>query len=52
MSKENSQIFVIKTSPKTVLKDYAKLMHMADYEKKLNKKQKIILKLNLSLAPS
>ncbi len=48
MSKENSQIFVIKTSPKTVLEDYAKLMHMAGYEKKLNKKQKIILKLNLS----
>ncbi|KKN11951.1 hypothetical protein LCGC14_1021310, partial [marine sediment metagenome] len=47
MSK-NSQIFVVKTSPKTVLNDYEKLMHLANYQKSFDKKCKIILKLNLS----
>jgi uncharacterized protein (DUF362 family) len=48
MSNEKSQVFVIKTSPNSVLKDYEKLMHKADYQKRLSKTQKIILKLNLS----
>ena len=47
MSK-NSQIFVIKTSPETVLEDYKKLMHLASYEKYYTKDDRIILKLNLS----
>ncbi len=47
MSKK-PQIFVLKTSPKTVLDDYKKLMHMADYEKYFPKDQKTIIKLNLS----
>jgi hypothetical protein len=47
MSK-NSQIFVIKTSPKTILEDYQKLMHMANYQSYYNKDSKIIIKLNLS----
>jgi len=47
MSK-NSQIFVVKTSPKTVLEDYAKLMHMTEYDKYFLKDQKTIIKLNLS----
>ncbi|MHA2287229.1 MAG: DUF362 domain-containing protein [Promethearchaeota archaeon] len=43
-----SQIFVVKTTPETVLKDYSKLMHLAKYESVYNKKSKNILKLNLS----
>lgn len=48
MSSNNSQVFVIKTSPETILEDYKKLMHMADYENHFLKEQKTILKLNLS----
>ncbi|HEC38128.1 MAG TPA: DUF362 domain-containing protein, partial [bacterium] len=48
MATKNSQIFVVKTSPKTVLNDYEKLMHLASYKKSFDKKSKIILKLNLS----
>lgn len=39
---------MLKTSPETVLEDYKKLMHMADYENHISKAQKAILKLNLS----
>ncbi|MHA1730408.1 MAG: DUF362 domain-containing protein [Promethearchaeota archaeon] len=42
------RVFVIKTSPKTVLEDYRKLLHLADYEKHFSKEQKTIIKLNLS----
>ena len=45
---EKPKIFVIKTSPKTILEDYAKLMHIAEYEKYFSKDFKIIIKLNLS----
>ncbi|TFG29906.1 MAG: DUF362 domain-containing protein [Promethearchaeota archaeon] len=45
---EKSQIFVIKTSAKTVLDDYAKLMHMAEYQKCFPKDLQTIIKLNLS----
>jgi len=48
MTTEKSQIFVIRTSAKTVLDDYKKLMHLADYEKQFPKNQKTIIKLNLS----
>jgi len=44
----NSQIFVVKTSPKSILDDYQKLMDLANYQKFFEKSQKIILKLNLS----
>jgi len=47
MSKK-SQIYVVKTSSKTVLEDYKKLMHLAEYNKHYDKKSKNILKLNLS----
>ena len=47
MSKK-SQIYVVKTSPKTILEDYKKLMHLAEYSKHYDKKSKNILKLNLS----
>ena len=45
---EKPQIFVIKTSPKTVLEDYAKLMHMAEYQKRFPKNLQTLIKLNLS----
>ncbi|MFX1315302.1 MAG: DUF362 domain-containing protein [Promethearchaeota archaeon] len=48
MKSERPQIFVIKTSSKTVLEDYRKLLHMANYETFYNKNKKIIVKLNLS----
>lgn len=48
MTKEKPQIFVVKTSPDTVLEDYAKLMHIAKYQEHITKEQKVILKLNLS----
>ncbi len=44
----NEKIYVVKTSPKTVLKDYKKLMHMAKYQDYFKKNEKIIIKLNLS----
>lgn len=43
-----SIVAVLKTSPQTVLQDYAKLMHLAEYQKFLPKKHETILKLNLS----
>ncbi len=43
-----SQIFVVKTSPNTVLEDYKKLMRLTEYEKFYDKNNKTILKLNLS----
>ncbi|MCE8423941.1 MAG: DUF362 domain-containing protein [Candidatus Methanoperedens sp.] len=43
-----SKVSVIKTSPNTVLEDYKKLMHLADYEKVTLKNAKTILKINLS----
>ena len=45
---KNSQIFIVKTSPNTVLEDYKTLMHLANYEKHYSKDKKTILKLNLS----
>ncbi|MFX1410842.1 MAG: DUF362 domain-containing protein [Promethearchaeota archaeon] len=48
MKSERPQIFVIKTSAKTILEDYKKLLHNANYEKFYNKDKKIIVKLNLS----
>ncbi len=45
---KNSQVFVIKTTPKTVLEDYKKLMRFAEYSEYFKKNEKIILKLNLS----
>lgn len=43
-----SVVSVLKTSPKTVLDDYTKLMHLAEYEKFISKRRETILKLNLS----
>jgi hypothetical protein len=48
MKSEKPLIYVIKTSPQSILEDYTKLMHLANYEKFYPKDQKIIIKLNLS----
>lgn len=43
-----SKVAVVKTSPKTVIEDYNRLMHLAEYEKFLPRENKTIIKLNLS----
>lgn len=48
MMSNNSKIYVIKTSPETVLEDYHKLLHLAEYQKYFSPLNKIIVKLNLS----
>lgn len=48
MRQKKSKVAVIKTSPKTVLQDYDKLLQMADYNKVLPKNNPLIVKLNLS----
>ena len=45
---KQSSVAVLKTTPQTVLQDYSKLMHLAEYQKFLPKKYETILKLNLS----
>ncbi len=41
-------VAVLKTTPQTVLQDYEKLMHLAEYEKFLSNKIETVIKLNLS----
>jgi uncharacterized protein (DUF362 family) len=48
MTVSRSKVFIIKTSSSTVLEDYNKLLHLAEYQKNFQKNQKIIIKLNLS----
>jgi uncharacterized protein (DUF362 family) len=45
---EKPRIAVLKTSPETVLQDYKKLMHLAEYQRHLLKDKETILKINLS----
>lgn len=42
------KVAVLKTSPDTVLDDYKKLMHLAEYQTFMNRNIDILLKLNLS----
>ena len=52
MVPKNPQIFVVKTSPKTVLADYQKLMQMANYQNYFDKetrKTPILLSTNLHI---
>lgn len=42
------KVAVLKTSPQTILEDYKKLMHLAQYERFLQKNIETLLKLNLS----
>ena len=41
-------VVVLKTSPTTVLNDYRRLMHLAEYEGFIDKSKDTVLKLNLS----
>ena len=41
-------VVVLKTSPETVLDDYRRLLHMAEYEGLIDKNKDTIIKLNLS----
>ncbi len=43
-----SKVVVIKTEPKHVIKDYSKLMDLAEYKKYIKKEYQTIVKLNLS----
>lgn len=43
-----ARVAVLKTSPETVLEDYARLMRLADYQNYLQKDKKIALKINIS----
>jgi len=43
-----SIVSAVKTTPKTVLNDYQKVMELAGYEKHLPKDKELVLKLNLS----
>ena len=43
-----SKVVVLKTSPETVIDDYKKLMHLADYENFISKDTDTLLKINLS----
>jgi uncharacterized protein (DUF362 family) len=42
------KVAVFKTSPETVLEDYVRLMHLADYQNYLPKDKEIALKINIS----
>ncbi|MFX1495316.1 MAG: DUF362 domain-containing protein [Promethearchaeota archaeon] len=48
MKGNKSQVFVIRTSPKSISEDYKKLMHLTEYQNYYSKQKKIIIKLNLS----
>ena len=48
MTRKNSKVFIVNSTPKTILEDYRKLMHLANYEDYYSKDKKIIIKLNLS----
>lgn len=43
-----STVSVLKTSPNTILNDYSKLMHLAEYKKYLPDNKDTVIKLNLS----
>lgn len=43
-----SKVVVLKAKPETVLEDYKKLMHLADYQKYLPKDNNTALKINIS----
>lgn len=43
-----SKVAILKTSPKTIINDYSQLMQLANYKKHIPKKNKTIIKINLS----
>ena len=48
MQTKQSKIYVVKTSPSTILQDYANLMHLAKYQDYITLDDKVVIKLNLS----
>ena len=42
------KVAVLRTTPRTILGDYARLMHLAEYENFVSKDRQILIKLNLS----
>lgn len=47
-NRKKARVAVIKTSPETILEDYSRLLELIDYKKHIPKKNKTLLKLNLS----
>jgi uncharacterized protein (DUF362 family) len=45
---ERSKVVVLKTSTESILDDYKKLLHLADYERFISKDNTTLIKLNLS----
>ena len=45
---KKTKVVVLKTSPESVVADYSKLMHLADYEANISKDIQTLIKLNLS----
>jgi uncharacterized protein (DUF362 family) len=45
---ERSKVIVLKTSTESILDDYKKLLHLADYERFISKDNTTLIKLNLS----
>ncbi|MFQ6092785.1 MAG: DUF362 domain-containing protein, partial [bacterium] len=43
-----SKVAVLKTRPETVLEDYGRLMHLAEYERFVDKGKETLLKINIS----
>jgi len=43
MSRNKPEIFIVKTSPKEILSDYNKLMHLANFQHYYHKNDKIII---------
>lgn len=43
-----AKVVILKTSPETVLDDYKKLMHLAEYEKFISRDKGTLIKINLS----
>ncbi len=45
---KQSKVAILRTKPETVIKDYHRLMNLADYSKEVSKAKDTVLKLNLS----
>ncbi len=43
-----SKVTLLKTNPNTIIKDYSKLMKLAEYENFVSKQNKTMIKINLS----
>jgi len=45
---KRAKVTILKTSPSTVLEDYRKLLHLAEYQKYVSKESDTLIKHNLS----